>query len=89
MSESNIICEICGKAVDNTTTRQVCDNCHLCKHNRPRIEIDDQAIRFIYVGGQTNLFWDNLFSPRPNQNFQNEVMLNIRRLHDECVSNRE
>lgn len=52
---------------------------------KPRIEIDKMAVRFIYPEGQTNLFWIELFMPRPTQNFQRDVMMELKRLYEECV----
>ena len=52
---------------------------------KPRIEIDKYAVRFIYPEGQTNLFWTELFHPRPNQNFQRDVMYELKKLYEECV----
>lgn len=53
---------------------------------RPRIEIDNEGIRFIDDNGQRNLFWCDLFAPSSRSpGFHVEVMLNIRRLYEECV----
>jgi len=52
---------------------------------RPCIKIDREALRFTYEGGGTNLFWDEVFSPRTHRSFQREVMLLLKRLYDECV----
>ncbi len=52
---------------------------------KPKIQIDKDAVRFIYPEGQTNLFWTELFQPRPCQNFQRDVMIELKRLYDECV----
>ena len=52
---------------------------------KPRIEIDKYAIRFICEQGQNNLFWQELFSPKPTRNFQNELMGSIRTLYEECI----
>ena len=52
---------------------------------KPKIEIDKMAVRFIYPEGQTNLFWTELFMPRPSQDFQRDVMIELKRLYEECI----
>ena len=54
---------------------------------KPRIEIDKEAVRFIHEGGQTNLFWSDLFNPPPRMSggFQHEVMANLKHLYEECI----
>jgi len=69
-----------------------CEDCKGCEIPRdvggmgPRIEIDADAIRFIYSDSQINLFWEDLFCPRfQHISFQSEVMMNLKRIYDECV----
>ena len=51
--------------------------------NRPRIEIDKDAIRFIDNEGQRNVFFLDIF--RHSCNPQMDILGLIKKLYDKCV----
>ena len=51
---------------------------------RPRIEIDRDAIRFIDCDGQRNVFFVDIFR-RGMNNPRWEILEQIKRLYDKCV----
>ena len=54
--------------------------------NLLKIEIDKYAIRFCYPGKGRNLFWRDLFlGTGHGRTFQDEVMLNLFEMYNECV----
>lgn len=53
-----------------------------------KIEIDKEAIRFSFPNKGYNLFWRDLFlggNARHGQRFQDEVMLNLFEMYNQCV----
>lgn len=97
-----LCCSFCNKSsgtVKNmvagpTKEINICNECiDLCHEiiygvKTTNIALDKDALRFSFSDGSgVNLFWINLFSPMPNQTFQDEILRCLFKAYNECVKN--